>query len=72
MREPHAALVKLDWDAASMDRWQATEAEYVTLRDALVVYDDQLGSAPRAQVRDAQLATMNRLVDHAEKRRGTT
>ena len=67
VRDAHAVLVKVDGDAVSKHHWKAVGAEYEALREALAVYDVQLRRAPRAQVRDAQLATMNRLLDYLER-----
>ncbi|WP_143749288.1 hypothetical protein [Caballeronia arvi] len=64
VREARAALVRLDWDAKSRIDWKAAGSDYEALRDALLVYDAQLQSAPGVQVRDAQLATVTRLQDH--------
>ena len=64
VREGHAALVSVDWEAASKSAPCATGAEYQALREALIIYDVQLQSAPRADVEDAQLATLSRLVRH--------
>jgi hypothetical protein len=61
VQEAHAALVKLDREVPGNDGLKAAGAEYEALRIALVVYDAQLRSATRTQVRDAQLATARRL-----------
>ncbi|WP_152979218.1 hypothetical protein [Caballeronia cordobensis] len=67
VREAHAALVRLDWDAKSGIDWKAVGTDYDALRDALFVYDEQLRSAPRTRVRRAQLATASRLLEHLDR-----
>lgn len=59
----------LDGTATSDLYWRAAGAEYHALRAALDVYDTQLHTAPRARVRDAQLALVNRLRVHADMQR---
>ncbi|WP_157641823.1 hypothetical protein [Burkholderia ubonensis] len=62
VREGHAALVRVDLAAQESKRWQAATGDYESLRDAVQVYDKQLRTAPRAEVRQAQLAMVDVLV----------
>ncbi|WP_238212880.1 hypothetical protein [Caballeronia novacaledonica] len=67
VRRAHAALVQLDWTATPQSDSKAEQAEYEPLREALIIYDVQLRSAPRAQVREAQLAILGRLNKHLDE-----
>ncbi|WP_157696306.1 hypothetical protein [Caballeronia temeraria] len=67
VRKAHAALVQLDWNTQPNSDCKAPAIEYEALREALVVYDAQLRSAPRAQVRAAESMTISRLLDHKAK-----
>ena len=58
LREAHAALVRVDWDARSTNELKAAGEDYEALRTALHLYEVQLRVAPRSEVRLAQLAMM--------------
>ncbi|KVP75089.1 hypothetical protein WJ93_06650 [Burkholderia ubonensis] len=64
VREGHAALVRVDLEAKEKNQWQAAGRDYECLRDALQVYGTQLGAAPRAEVRKAQIAMVEVLTRH--------
>ncbi|MEX3983986.1 hypothetical protein AB4Y45_33915 [Paraburkholderia sp. EG287A] len=58
LREAHAALVRVDWDARPSNEWKAAGEDYEALRVALQVYEAQLRVVPRSEVRIAQMAMM--------------
>jgi hypothetical protein len=69
VREAHAALVRLDWDAQNSAEWKATGVDYEALREALAIYDRQLHLAPRGVVQQAQISMVAKLtIEAAEER----
>jgi hypothetical protein len=66
VREAHASLVRVDWDAQSEKVWKAEGVDYEALRSAFAVYDEQLRSAPRNVVQHAQLLMVSMLTSRAE------
>jgi hypothetical protein len=54
VREAHAALVCADWDARSTGVWKLTDEDYEAVRSAVLVYENQLSSAPHLNVREAE------------------
>ncbi|MFM0140428.1 hypothetical protein [Caballeronia grimmiae] len=70
LREAHSALIRVYSQATSKSDLKASGDNYEALRDALIVYDVQLNSAPRARIRDAEIAALSRLIRHLEETAG--
>lgn len=68
VREAHASLVRIDWDAQSEKVWKAEGVDYDALRKAFVVYDDQLRIAPRNVVQHAQIQMVAMLTTRGESK----
>jgi hypothetical protein len=69
VREAHAALVRVDWDAQNSAEWKAAGVDYEALREALSIYDRQLQRAPRGVVQQAQISMVAKLtIEAAEER----
>ncbi|WP_159839055.1 hypothetical protein [Burkholderia sp. 8Y] len=67
VRKAYIALVHVYSDASPDGGVGLGAADYEALREALIVYDTQLSSAPRCRVRDAELATVARLIRRLAK-----
>ncbi|KWU26394.1 hypothetical protein AS149_25740 [Burkholderia cenocepacia] len=67
VRQAHAALVRVDWDARPNDEWRASGEDYEALRAAVLVFDEQLLLAPREEILAAELQ-----MNHALARPRTT
>jgi hypothetical protein len=69
VREAHAALVRVDWDAQNSAEWKAAGVDYEALREALSIYDRQLQHTPRSIVQHAQISMVAKLtIEAAEER----
>jgi hypothetical protein len=55
VREGHAALVRVEWDARENDEWHARGDDYAALRAAVAVLEAQLLTAPRLEILAAEL-----------------
>jgi hypothetical protein len=66
VREAHASLVRVDWDAQSGQGWKAEGVDYEALRRAFAVYDEQLRTAPRNVVQHAQILMVTMLTTRGE------
>jgi hypothetical protein len=66
VREAHASLVRVDWDAQSGQEWRASGVDYEALRSAFVVYDEQLRIAPRNVVQHAQIQMVTMLTSRGK------
>jgi hypothetical protein len=62
VREAHAALVRVEWDARANDEWHAKGDDYVALRAAVAVLEAQLLMAPRLEILAAELAMTRTLM----------
>jgi hypothetical protein len=69
VREAHAALVRVDWDAQNSAEWKAAGVDYEALREALAIYDRQLQRAPRGVVQRAQISMVAKLTLAAAEER---